>query len=64
MYFVLRQTSTGYFYFLIMTKNNEVLATSPNYHCKSCALHMLHLLKNEFSTPVPVIDQTKNNVSK
>lgn len=58
MFFSLRKSSDGQFYFLIKANNDEVVATSETYKRKESALHTINAIKNGIDSETDVIDVT------
>ncbi|MGQ4573315.1 YegP family protein [Leuconostoc pseudomesenteroides] len=58
MFFSLRKSIDGQFYFLIKANNDEVVATSETYKRKESALHTINAIKNGIDGETDVIDVT------
>lgn len=58
MFFSLRNSIDGQYYFLIKANNNEVIATSETYKRKDSALHTINAIKNGVNSETDVIDVT------
>lgn len=58
MFFSLRKSSDGQYYFVIKSDNQEVVATSETYILKESAEHTINAIKNGINSYTPVFDIT------
>ncbi len=58
MFFSLRKSSDGQYYFVIKSDNQEVVATSETYILKESAKHTINAIKNGINPDTPVFDIT------
>lgn len=58
MFFSLRKSSDGQYYFVIKSDNQEVVATSETYILKESAKYTINAIKNGINSDTPVFDIT------
>lgn len=56
MYFVIRKSTDGQYYFVIKSDNNEVVATSETYYLKASAQKTIDSIRNGIKSNSMVID--------
>lgn len=58
MYFSIRKSSNGQYYFVIISENHEIVATSETYVTKYSAKKTIESIKNNINSDSLVIDLT------
>ncbi|GAY72898.1 YegP family protein [Lentilactobacillus kosonis] len=58
MYFSIRKSPSGQFYFLIKSENDEVVATSETYFYKETAINTINSIKSNINKDSVVVDMT------
>lgn len=58
MYFVVHESSNSRYYFVIMSHDNQVVATSEMHQSKTSALQTIESIKSEMGQGCNVIDMS------